>query len=283
MLYTIDDGTTLGMGIPVGMLRAIDVSRIAMELKGSAVVNYGGGSITVGGRVAYLSAVNNFFGGYSTVDVTDPANMTNLGATPEDDLTNAHRDPVLAVNGSGVGLIVPTGLGGNSVLVYDVSNPFETNTVIAAFNLPSTGASVTIAGGLGYVANNASGLQVVNYLSPDNAGVAPTLSIAAPPGQVPEGTVIPIDVTVDDDVQVRNVELLVNGNVVANRLSFPWQLSAVAPQIEGESGSVTVQARATDTGGNVALSNLVTIQVTRDGSPPSSFSPPQATARRQSQ
>ena len=46
--------------------------------------------------------------------------------------------------------------------------------------------------------------------------------------QVLEGTSIVIDADISDDVQVRNVELLVNDVVVANDVSFPFDLSAVA-------------------------------------------------------
>jgi hypothetical protein len=70
-------------------------------------------------------------------------------------------------------------------------------------------------------------------------------------------------VNVLDDVQVRNVELIVNGQVVQNDVSFPFDLSAVALGLDG-TDSVTIQVRATDTGGNVSLSNILTVALVPD-------------------
>jgi len=83
-----------------------------------------------------------------------------------------------------------------------------------------------------------------------------------------EGTDVPIRAAVTDDVQVRNVDLLVNGEVVRSDVSFPFDFSAVAPNIEGGSDSFTVQVRATDTGGNSALSDVLTIELVPDTFPP---------------
>jgi hypothetical protein len=50
--------------------------------------------------------------------------------------------------------------------------------------------------------------------------------------QVAEGTTIPIRTSVVDDVQVREVELLANGDVVQTDVSFPFEFFAAAPIIE---------------------------------------------------
>jgi hypothetical protein len=66
---------------------------------------------------------------------------------------------------------------------------------------------------------------------------------------------------------VRNVELLVNGAVVANAVSAPFDLSAVVPPL-ATGTSITVQARAYDTGGNRTLSETLEYVVTPDRTPP---------------
>ena len=80
--------------------------------------------------------------------------------------------------------------------------------------------------------------------------MAPTVSITSPvadadpntPGvQVVEGSTIPIEVAVTDDVQVRNVELLVNGQVVANDVSLPFDFVAIAPAL---ASGVTTRSRS---------------------------------------
>ena len=78
---------------------------------------------------------------------------------------------------------------------------------------------------------------------------------AAPGVQVQEGTRITVTPTVTDDVQVRSVELLVSGQVVGNDVSFPFELSTALPTLaQNGSSVVTLQVRATDTGGNRTIS-----------------------------
>jgi hypothetical protein len=85
---------------------------------------------------------------------------------------------------------------------------------------------------------------------------------------IAEGATLPIKVTAQDDVQVRNVELLVNGKVVANDVSLPYDFQPVAPTLASGATSMTVQVQATDTGGNSTLSNVLTFPLVRDTVPP---------------
>jgi hypothetical protein len=63
---------------------------------------------------------------------------------------------------------------------------------------------------------------------------------------------------------VRNVELLVNGQVVSNDAAFPFELFAQAPTIAQGGDKLTIQVRATDTGGNATLSDPVVLDVVPD-------------------
>src|SRR5206468_1778764 len=140
-----------------------------------------------------------------------------------------------------------------------VSDQTKTTSFLTQFSLPAAPEDVAIAAGIAFIADGSAGLQVVNYLPFDNKGQAPTVSITSNVAdldpntggvQILEGTTIPIRANVRDDVQARNVELLVNGQVIQNDVSFPFDLSAIAPNITEQSSTVTVQMRATDTGGN---------------------------------
>src|SRR5262249_22431394 len=132
--------------------------------------------------------------------------------------------------------------------------------------------------GIAYVTAGSAGLEVVNVLPFDTKGVPPAVSLNAAaldndpntPGiQVAEGSFLPVPLTVTDDVQVRNVELLLNGQGVANEVSSPFDQPLAVPTIaQNGSSTATFQVRATDTGGNVALSNLVTLQLVPDTVPP---------------
>ena len=86
----------------------------------------------------------------------------------------------------------------------------------------------------------------------------------APGLQVLDGTTLPIQVSVSDDVQVRNVDLLVNGQVVTSDVSFPYDFFATAPNNSPESSSFIFQVRATATGGNSALSNILAVDLVKD-------------------
>lgn len=275
MLYSMDSN---------GTLRAIDISGLIMVAKGSLAMpqDGGGGGLFVGNGIAYVPAQRSIVGGYATVDVSNPDNLSliaNSAASP----TSAAPDPYLVTNGSGLGVVaVGGGLGvPPSINIYDVRDPANTDAFVTSFPLQTQPASVTIAGGIAYVASGTGGLQIVNYRAFDDRGITPTVTISADASlidiapnedgiQILEGFSVPINSLVDDDVQVRSVELLVNGNVVSSSLSFPFNLASVAPILPDgvTTGEFTVQARATDTGGNSTLSNVITLQIRPDNSPP---------------
>ena len=139
---------------------------------------------------------------------------------------------------------------------------------------------IAIGEGIGFVADGTAGLQVVNYLPFDTNGVPPTASISLPASavvgtgtdgnpEVVEASTVNIQAAVASDVQVRNVELLVNGQVVQNDVSFPFDLLATLPTIAQDGSTpVTIQVEAIDTGGNVGMSNTLTVDLVKDTTPP---------------
>ncbi len=187
----------------------------------------------------------------------------------------------VATNGSGLALF--TGANSNlqnpQVGLLDVSDPTNTNNLLTVFNTPGVANSVAMADGIGFVADGSAGLAVLNYLPFDNKGIPPSASVSIPSSvvvgtdgsnlEVTEGSTIPVLANVSDDVQVRNVELLINGQVVENAVSAPFNLSVTLPTIvQNGSAPVTIQLEAFDTGGNVGLSNTLTIELVRDTTPP---------------
>ena len=163
--------------------------------------------------------------------------------------------------------------------MLDVSDPTNTNNLLTVFNTPGVANSVALADGIGFVADGSAGLAVLNYLPFDNKGIPPTASITLPSSavlgtdgsnlEVTEGSTIPVLANVSDDVQVRNVELLVNGQTVENAVSAPFNLSTTLPTIaQNGSAPVTIQLEAFDTGGNLGFSNTLTIELVRDTTPP---------------
>ena len=233
--------------------------------------------ISVGNRVAYLGG-----SGLRTVDISDPSNPTLIGDAEQ---FFTARDVTL--NGSGLALVAAEGQG---LGIYNVSDPADTDNFITQIDTPGFTNDIAIASGIAFVADGSSGLQVINYLSFDNQGQAPTVTITSSGTdldadvegiQVLEGSSVPIQANVEDDVQVRNVELLVNGEVVSNDVSFPFDLTATALNSDPEATTVDVQVRATDTGGNSTLSNNLTFNLVPDTFAPNVTSTsPKADGRR---
>ena len=260
-LYTMDANRNL---------RAIDLGGVEMLAKGSLQLPDGGGKLFVGNGIAY-AADNDERGGFATADVSNPANIVLISGSDVPQFFGEAKAG-FAANGSGLGLLVGPVFGTNSLRLFDVSDPSNTNDFRGFYDLPGTARDVAIASGVAYVAGG-EGLQVVNYRSFDSNRRPPTVSIASPipdldpmtPGrQIIQGVTVPVIATVGDDVQVRNVELIVNGQVMANDVSFPFDLTAIAERASAESPTMTVQVRAIDTGGNATLSNELTYEVGPD-------------------
>ena len=258
-------------------LTVIDIAGFEMAQRGSVALLTGGGKLFVGNGIAYVAAASNSFrGGYVTTDVSDPDNPVVISGSDVTG-TNAAPGAAIALNGSGLGLLVGNSGGVFTLDVMDVSDPEETNRFLTRVPLPANPAALALGAGIAFVADGSSGLQVVNYRSFDNQGQAPSVTITsavadADPGsegtQVVEGQTVPIQMTVTDDVQVRNVELLLNGEVVQSDVQFPFEFRVVAPAITSEVSTATVQVRATDTGGNTMLSNEITLGLVPDTAPP---------------
>ena len=124
--------------------------------------------------------------------------------------------------------------GGQTVDAFDVfnaSDPANTGNFITQYTLPAQPFDVAIGDGIGFVADGTGGLQVVDYLPFDTKGVAPTIAVTQGPAdvdagtagvQVTEGSTVALQASISDDVQVRDVAVLVNGVAVADSVAYPW-------------------------------------------------------------
>jgi hypothetical protein len=263
-IYTMDDQNTL---------RAVDISDLTMVADGSLTMPDGGGQLFVDNGFAYVAALSNPRGGYATAAVglaNDLLPLSGSGVQPP----ASEPGIAIALNGSGLGVLIgPTG-GRNVLDVLDVSDPRNTFVPVNRFALPGAPAGVALASGIAFVADESAGLQVVNFLPFESKGQPPTVSISTTytGSAIAEGATLPIKVTAQDDVQVRNVELLVNGQVVANDVSLPYDFQPIAPTLASGATNMTVQVQATDTGGNSTLSNVLTFPLVKDTVPPTILS-----------
>ncbi|HRF73519.1 MAG TPA: Ig-like domain-containing protein, partial [Accumulibacter sp.] len=266
------DGATLFALDANRALHAVDISGLSMSVLSSLDLPTASGKLFVGDGIAYVGAGDGNFGGFVTADVADPTAMTLLSDV---DNNNLEGEAIIA-NGSGLGIAVgqlnffPAWRSGLDVV--DLRDPTNTGAFLTRIDLPARPFDIAIGAGIAFVAGGTGGLHVVNYLPFDNQGQAPTITLSAPkadrdpatPGiQALEGSLINVKLAVGDDQQVRNVELLLDGQVVANDVSFPWSATVALPTLAATT-TATIQARATDTGGNTTLSNALVVDLVPD-------------------
>jgi len=210
--------------------------------------------------------------GYNTIDVTDPDNPLVITVTNSSQF--GWKQIVLNGSGLGVAAVSPNSTfdGPHNISLYDVTDPAVTDAFIAEFATPGVARAVSLFNGIAYVADHGAGLQVVNYLAYDAAGTPPLVGLTTNLNftEVEEGKVMRVTAEVEDDVQVRNVEFYVDGVRVATDGNFPFELKVLTPLIS-TSPEFTLQARASDTGGNATWTDELTIGLLPDSTPPTSL------------
>ncbi len=179
----------------------------------------------------------------------------------------------LVDNGAGLALaaVAPASAGPHDVSLYDTSLDANNNTLIADLGTPGTAFAVALYNALGYVADGASGVQVVNYLPLDTGSQPPTVSVSssAIAGQVVEGQLLRVAALADDDFQVKVVEFFANDQLAATDGNFPFDHVLVAPTMAQAGGTaLRIRARAVDTGGREAFSNELMLTLMPDNGPP---------------
>jgi hypothetical protein len=265
-------------------LMVVKVDGTNMMLRSTLPVPFGKGRFSVANGIAYIpfegDSSTGVTGGYITVDLSDP-DEPRIIQSSQAPAGAAAPGLMIAANGSGLGLLAgQVGVENPwAVDVMNTSDPNNTYAFLTRFNLPRGGLpmALQVGGGLGVLANWTGGLVVLNYLNADIAGQPPQVGALRiqPDGntnlagvQLIEGRSFYVSAELVDDVQVRSVELIVDGIVVQRSISAPFVLSAVAPNL-AEKSSVVVQIRAVDTGGNASLSAAVELPILFDPVAPS--------------
>ena len=210
---------------------------------------------------------------WRTVDVSNPATPVTLANPP---VIQSTVNSLVPDGNHSLATITSFGTGlGNALTLYDTTDPTDTTRFVETLN-PGIGVERSVFLHDGYALVSAGldsvffagsfhlfpgGVYTLRYTDRDTAGLAPTAVIVPPTGDLKGGMVHEIQVTATDDILVRHVELLADGVVVATDYNYPfaprWK---VPPQVLAH--TVTLQARATDTGGNQALSAQVFVKVT---------------------
>lgn len=211
--------------------------------------------------------------GYTVFDISDPRNPSMITKK----FTNQFNWKQIVANGSGLG-VAAVGVnsdfdGTHHVYLHDISDPTQTDSFLSLIETPGIARAVSIYNGLAYVADGDKGLQVINFLPYDRQGLAPTIVLATSANEVSgqleeeEGALLRITAYVDDDVQVRNVSFFIDGKQVTTDGNFPFEYRFNMPVLEQQE-SITISAIATDTGGNAAASQSITIRIQPDYTAP---------------
>ena len=192
-------------------------------------------SLFVGGGIAYIANQSGFRGGFATVDVSNPDDLALISLS--DVAAGSVRTDAVAADGSAHVLVI-----GN---VPDPNNPFLSIHVLdvadasdPATPTPTEAASSCRSSRWGsrwrrawrFIADGSADLLVVRYESIDVAGQPPAVSITALAEDVDParqayrsrghaGSTCTSSAT--DDVLVRDVEILVNGQPVGSRRVVP--------------------------------------------------------------
>lgn len=252
------EGLTL-YAVANGQLHVLPFDTGALVRRGSVAA--AGGRLFVGNARAYIAGGT----GFRVYDVRDAAAPTSLAAVATGQLIWRQMVP----NGSGYGL---------GAAAVNVVQPGEaqlwdlrggTNTFVTLLQTPGDAKAISIFNGLAYVADGAAGLQVLNYLPYDAQKRPPTgaLVISAT-NEVSAGGYVVVRAEVEDDVQVRNVEFFLNGELLSVDGNFPFEVVYRVP-INRVGSRLVFSARVFDTGGNTTtITNVPSLTIVEDRLPP---------------
>lgn len=261
-----------------GVLYALKQGSVeTFAVNGGALVSAGKtastGSAGAGGRRLRLSGGGNrLFAthatGYNVFDISVPSTPAPLRQVT----TRQFGWKQIVPNGGFIALAAvdanSTDDGAHDVSVYGVGGDGTGTNFVGTLATPGLAAALTFHRGMALVADGAAGLTVLNYQARDTGVNPPSVQVRARFGQnVPgaeSGARFTLVADASDDQGVRNVEFYVNDQRVAVVGGHPYEVVLRAPELAPGTTAFTVRARAFDTGGNFAWSDVLTLDLSKD-------------------
>ncbi|MCI0536021.1 MAG: Ig-like domain-containing protein [Verrucomicrobiales bacterium] len=250
--------------------QTISLEGSTLQIAGT-VLNFSGSRLSAGAGLAYIADRS----GHAVINVADPklpVLVTNILSARQ----SGWRQ--IVSNGSGLGIAAVGALGDDSdtqVFLHDLRPGGTNSQFVTRFPTPAPTKAVSLFNGLAYVAAGASGMHVINYLAFDTKGQPPSISLSTSfalntpnSGMAEEGKLARITANVEDDVQVRNVEFYIDGQLVTTDGNFPFEYRFITPRISQARPDFVVRAKATDTGGNSTWTDEIRVTLTKDSTPP---------------
>ena len=222
----------------------------------------------VGGGLAYTTHTQ----GYNVFNISDPENPASLLVNNTTQFGWRHMVP----NGSGLGLAAAapnsTDDGSHPIQIYRLGANGLGTTFVTTIPTPGGANALSLYNGVAYVADGKAGLEVVNYLASDTAGVPPKIALKASfslnPPVAQENSIERLLAVVSDDVQVRQVEFYLDGQLLGADGSFPFEWYFITPARAAVKTNFVIRAKATDTGGNATWTDPITVSLVPDATPP---------------
>lgn len=205
--------------------------------------------------------------GYRVLDLSDPAKPVEFQNYTLQQ--SGWREIVL--NGSGIMAaavsVISSIDAAHDIDLYDVGSTGFESTYLRTITTPDITPAITLYNGVAYAAGD--NVNVINYLAADTGTSAPTINLNAPTGlNLDEGAFHNISAMVTDDVQVRNVEFYVNNKLISKDGNYPFTTTIRVPLLSEGANTMTISARAFDTGGNNTLSDVFSYNIVTDSTAP---------------
>jgi hypothetical protein len=208
--------------------------------------------------------------GYNTLSLANRDNpvLTQARTTSAvgwEQLVLAHPSTAVAAVGPN-----PSPDPAHDVSLYDTSNPNGPARLIATFPTPGAARSVAVYNGLVYVADSASGLHVINFLPPRHRPHPTSIRLVPPNAnaRAEENSLFTVFADASDDIHVRNVEFFLDGRSIGTDGSYPFEATFQVPSLDRGRDFLTLQAVASDLGGNTSPSDTLTLTIASDATPP---------------
>lgn len=258
---------------PAAGLRVIDITNPqAASIVGNLSLSGNAIDLDVANGVAVVAA---FAGGTHLIDVSVPSNPVALSNIPGSGLNGfVPRDVQIA----GRFALFAEQLFTNAVApIVDISNPSQPFfRGVVDFGQDFAGTGIAVSGpyvywtGPSFVVSAENGttgntrLFIGQYIAiEDRAGVAPAVTLTAPPEgtSAVEGSQVVARADATDDVGVASVTFTINGATAFTDTSEPFEARLTVPPVPGP---MVIGASALDFGGNVAVAAPVSVTVIPD-------------------
>ena len=158
--------------------------------------------------------------------------------------------------------------GEHNIAIYDDSDRDETNEFVEEIETSGIARAVALANGLAYVADGERGLSVASYVEADTAGVGPTLALRHnfSANEVEENGLLVVTAEASDDVQVRDVQLFLDGKSVGVDGSYPYRFTLRVPSLD-TANAMALTAIARDTSGNASDEASLNLTIVENPTP----------------